>query len=508
MSGPGAASSIPRPPAPHVAIVGGGLAGQAAAIALAGRGLRITLIESRNRLGGRATSFLDPATGEALDNCQHVAMGCCTNLADFCRRTGIRDLFRPLHTPVFFERDGRVSEFRAGSLPAPFHLTRAFVGARYLSWTDKLRLAAAMVALRLDTRGRYGETFGAWLDRHGQTARCRDHFWTPVLVSALNDQLDRLDYGLSRKILLDGFLRSRDAHVIEVPAAPLLHLYDECMRPQLAAREIDLRTGRAVRTLRTDDDGLLAGLTFRDGEVLDADFVILAVPFQRVGDLIPQSLRPALARPLEAVATMEPSPITGVHLWFDRQAVTVPHAVVLDRLVQWVFDHTAFAEGGGDGSSQHLQVVISASHELLALGKDQILARVVDDLAALWPAVREATLLRSWVVTEHAATFALPPGIEWVRPPQRTRVDGLVLAGDWTATTWPATMEGAVRSGYLAAEVVLQDLGRAERLLRPDLKPGRLARWLLGPSPPSRPLGAFYPEDVRPDDLMALPPGG
>jgi uncharacterized protein with NAD-binding domain and iron-sulfur cluster len=197
---------------------------------------------------------------------------------------------------------------------------------------------------------------------------------------------------------------------------------------------------------------------------------------------------------LRGVRSLESSPITGVHLWFDRPVCPFDHVVTPGRLVQWIFNHTAIQGRFGSDvpvpvdtesvsimhESQYLQVVISASYDLLAFDKSAIRDAVLADLTTIWPKASEARLLRSWVVTEHGATFAVRPGVDKLRPPQRTPIDGLFLAGDWTDTGWPATMEGAVRSGYLAAEGILKDLDRPIRLLRPDLKPGRIAKWLLG----------------------------
>jgi uncharacterized protein with NAD-binding domain and iron-sulfur cluster len=231
-------------------------------------------------------------------------------------------------------------------------------------------------------------------------------------------------------------------------------------------------------------------VTLRTGEFLPADFVVLAVPFDRADRLLADALReriPALAN----LGAIPSSPITGVHLWFDRPVCPFDHVVTPGRLIHWVFNHTAIqgrrAAAGVDREDspergQYLQLVISASYDLLALDKVAIRDRVLDDLAAIWPSAREAELLRWWVVTEHGATFAVRPGIEALRPPQRTPIDGLFLAGDWTDTGWPATMEGAVRSGYLAAQEILKDLDRPSRLLRPGLPSGALARWLFGPA--------------------------
>jgi uncharacterized protein with NAD-binding domain and iron-sulfur cluster len=239
-----------------------------------------------------------------------------------------------------------------------------------------------------------------------------------------------------------------------------------------------------VKAVDFDGDGGVAGVTLRSGESVPADFVVLSVPFDRVASMLPDEARgrlPSLARLDEFRA----SPITGVHLWFDREVCPVEHVVTVGRLVQWVFNHTALqGRRASDGKGQYLQIVISASYDLVAMDNASIRDAVLSDLASIWPASREATLERWRVVTEHGATFAVRPGVDAIRPPQRTAIDGLFLAGDWTDTGWPATMEGAVRSGYKAAEGILADLDRPDTLIRPELPEGRLSRLLLGPPTP------------------------
>jgi squalene-associated FAD-dependent desaturase len=475
-------TSFTRPAPPRVVIVGGGLAGLAAAVALAGRDLNIRLIESRPRLGGRASSFPDPGSGELVDNCQHVSMACCTNLADFCRRVGTADLFRREPGVLFLSPEGRYSTLKAGPLPAPFHLSGSFLRANYLTFPERLRVAYGLMRLVLDRAEGSTEPFADWLRRHAQTEQTIGRYWATVLVSALNERLEMMDVGHARKVFVDGFLRTREGYRMELPLVPLGELYGTRLESWLAGQGVSVRLTTGVKSVDFDDSGAVAGVTLRSGETVPADFVVLAVPFDRVAGMLSEDARgrlPTLAR----LDEFHSSPITGVHLWFDREVCPVDHVVTVGRLVQWIFNHTALqGRRANDGKGQYLQIVISASYDLVSMDNAAIRDAVLADLASIWPSARAATLERWRVVTEHGATFAVRPGVDAIRPQQRTAIDGLFLAGDWTDTGWPATMEGAVRSGYRAAEGILADLDRPEPLIRPGLPEGRLSRVLLGPS--------------------------
>ncbi|GIW87378.1 MAG: phytoene dehydrogenase [Isosphaeraceae bacterium] len=470
-----------RPDPPRVVVVGGGLAGLAAAVALADRGLRLTVLESRPWLGGRAGSFSDPAVGGWVDLCQHVAMGCCTNLEDYCARIGTQNQFRTLPGVRFLARDAPPSIWKADPLPAPLHLARAFWSSRFLSWGDKVRIAQALGRL-IRSRPSQPRPIGLWLSEHGQTPRTIRRFWEPILVSALNDRLDRLDLASARQVFVDGFVKNRHAHIVRIPTVPLARVIGEPAAAWLRARGVELRTGVAAVGIECEPEGAVERVRLRDGGAIEADFVVLAVPFHRVADLVGAALRariPALAH-LDQFQAM---PITGIHLWFDQMVVPVDHAALIDLTLHWVFNHGKFSTATASG--QYVQCVVSASTELAAQPNEAVIRIALDDLARFWPEARPERL-RAWrVVTEHRATFAPRPGIERIRPPQRTSIDGLFLAGDWTQTGWPSTMEGAVRSGYLAAEAILQDLGRPASILAPDLPAEPLAAWLL--REPTRP---------------------
>jgi squalene-associated FAD-dependent desaturase len=431
----------------RVVIIGAGLAGLAAASALAPRGFRVTLLESRPRLGGRAGSFTDTLTGQLVDACQHVSMGCCTSFAHFCRTIGIDHLLAPQPRLWFITPDRRVSPFFADPLPAPFHLARTFFFAHYLSVFDKLAIAWGLLCLARESADADGP-FLPWLRHHGQSARAIERFWNVVLVSALNEEPERIGLRYARKVFVDAFLRDRKGFEVQVPTVPLGRLYGDELRAWLDRHGIDLRLGQGVRQLLVDD-GQVSGLELRSGEQLTADWYICAVPFDRLLDLLPAPLQDLSY--FANLRHLETSPITSIHLWYDRPITSLPHAVLVGCVGQWLFARGETAPG-----EHYFQVVVSASRAFRGLRHDEVQRRIIAELAALFPAARSARLLRSRSVTEHAATFSAVSGVDRWRPAQTSPIHNLLVAGDWTATGWPATMEGAVRSGYLAVEALVQ----------------------------------------------------
>lgn len=519
----------------HVIVVGGGLAGLAAAAALATRGLRITLLESRPRWGGRASSFVDQATGEPIDNCQHVNLGCGTNFRHFCQTVGIESFFVREKKLMFIGPDGRASSFSAALLPAPLHLFPSLIGLGYLSLAEKWQLARGLRSLAsTDPTGCGNETFLQWLQRHGQSPGVIERFWHVVLVSALSETLDRLDVSHARKVFVDAFLANRHGWEVWLPTVPLDELYGVHLEQWLAARNVILRRQSGVKQVlfedRTASAGgvkagaesvpLATGVELRSGERIAADHVIVAVPQNLVLGLLPDAWHSA--PPLAGIGQLETAPISSVHLWFDRPITTLRHAVFVSRLSQWMFNRSAIGARGGtrqisssdppippllrggevdaaaparssvDGGAanseirnpkseiHYYQVVISASREVQAMGQEETIQRVVEELATVWPEARAATLVHSRLVTEHKAVVSMLPGVDRLRPVQQSPIGNLQLAGDWTNTGWPGTMEGAVRSGYLAAENVLRRCGSPETLLAPDLPRALLSKLFFG----------------------------
>jgi squalene-associated FAD-dependent desaturase len=438
----------------EVAVVGGGLAGLATALAAGSAGHTVTVFEARPFLGGRATSYpLNTADegGPTIDNCQHVLLHCCTNLIDFYRRLGVQDRIH-FHREVYWvEPGGRVSRMRRGLLPAPFHFTESFARLHFLSAADKISIGQALLAVQREFRKRTDlehMTMLDWLREKKQTQRAIERFWRQVLVSAVNEELDCMAAIHGLQVFFLGFLSRADSYEVGIPNVPLAQLYSDDAWAKYPQIEIVHRA--VVQRLHLGNNTVSHLMV--NGERVTAEAYVLAVPFERVAALAPD-LRIDFSR-------FTHSPITGIHLWFDRAITELPHATLLDRTIQWMFNKQ-------DG--RHIQLVVSASRSLVGMKRDEVIELALRELKDFFPRATEAQLERAHVVKEVRATFSAAPNLEELRPFSATSVPNLFLAGDWTRSGWPATMEGAVRSGYLAAEAVLGSLGDARQFLLPDV---------------------------------------
>jgi zeta-carotene desaturase len=411
--------------------------------------------------------------GESIDNCQHVTLRCCTNLEDFYRRIGAFGRIRYYDRLVFAGARGERSEIRPSALPAPLHLAPAFATARFLNWQDKLGIARALfTVVRCAGKPVFASPISMleWLKQQRQTQQAIDRFWGIVLISALNEDLDRIDAAYGIAVFWKAFLSNRDGFSVGIPAVPLTELYT------LSNERIDVHTRCGVAELLVEEESI-AGVRLDDGSEVRADYCIAATTFDRLRQMLPPGLR---NRQVFADLTrFEVSPITSVHFWFDRSMMPELFLAALDRTIQWVFNKTKLSAAVDNGvSGEYLQLVISASHALTGKPQKEIIELCRRELAELIPQTAGAEPTRSIVVRENAATFSPRPGCDRWRADQRTSIRNLFLAGDWTQTGWPATMEGAVRSGYLAAEGILEETGRRVPLVLPELPVSRLARWL------------------------------
>ena len=477
-------SAPPSPTPPHgteppTVIVGGGLAGLSAAVGLATQGRPALLFESRLRLGGRAGSFHDSATEEWIDHCQHVGMGCCTSLLWLIQTVGLEECFRRDRTLHFVappdsasSRPPLIHRFQAAHLPAPLHLLPGLSQLKYLDGRQRREIRRGMLALARCSGPDLDRSFDAWLAEHGQSPESVAGFWEVILVSALSESLDHIAVSHARHVFVSGFLGHRSGWELIVPRVALEEIYGKRLSGWLADHGVEVRTGSGVRRVEWENERVV-GVRLADESVVAADRVVLAVPHHRLANLLPEPLdtHPQIT----ALEQLDTAPIAAVHLWFDRPVTDLPHAVLVGRLGQWVFRRESPSESG-----DYLQVVISAAHHVAGRDREEVISEVLAELRAIWPESAEARLHRSRLVIEHRAVVSPRPGTDSLRPQQLSPWTGLYLAGDWTHTGWPSTMEGAVRSGLSAAEAVLADLSVPTQLQPPDLVPGRLAGWLLG----------------------------
>jgi zeta-carotene desaturase len=442
---------------------------------LSDKGFRVTLFEKRPFLGGRASSWEQPGTGEVVDNCQHVLFRVCTNLMEFYHRIGVADQIRWYDQMTFIEPGGRTSVMKSSPLPAPLHTAPSFLRFSFLNAADKLCIARALVPLTLTDQRDTGQSFQHWLNQHGQTKQAVERFWRPILVSALSEELDLISISAAAQVVRES-MKSPAARQMGVPTVPLTDLYNVA-GDYIRARGGVLHFRRAVETFAADSSQVRVRPKRREENREDNpeelfDYLILALPFDNLDRVLPEAPESAPIR--EKLSHFETAPITGIHLWFDRQISDLDHAVLLDRTIQWMFHKSRLqpirAQAGASALGSYIELVVSSSKTLIDKSRTEIVDLALSEVREFFPDAREANLVKSTVIKELHATYSPRPGIDAHRPTAATAWPRVFLAGDWTATGWPATMEGAVRSGYLAAEVLARPAGRNDcRFLSPDL---------------------------------------
>ncbi|HLH64214.1 MAG TPA: hydroxysqualene dehydroxylase HpnE [Solirubrobacteraceae bacterium] len=445
---PVAQPPLVAPARPRVAVVGGGLAGISAALRLADDGARVTLLESRGRLGGAAFSFT--RDGLLADNGQHVFLRCCTEYLRLVARIGAGALVTlqdRLSIPVLAP-GGRSARLARGGLPAPLHLAGALARYPFLSPAGRLAAARAMRALRAvdpDDPSADRRSFGDWLAQHGQDARAVQALWELVARPTLNLAAGDASLAQAAFVFQHGLLSDAGAADVGYATVPLGEIHDVAARRALARAGVDVQLRRGVAAIVCDGEGFR--IESGGAPSLDVDAVVLAVPHDRAARLLPACAgvdRAALAR-------LGSSPIVNLHVVYDRRVLEHPFAVGVDTPVQWLFDRT---RPSGLCAGQYLAVSLSGAEAELDMTVEELRARFLPALAELLPLARGARVERFFVTRSHAATFRAAPGSRSLRPGARTALEGLVLAGAFTDTGWPATMEGAVRSGLAAAREV------------------------------------------------------
>jgi zeta-carotene desaturase len=437
--------------APGTVVVGAGFAGVAAAVDLARRGARVTLLEERRRAGGRAFSWADPESGETIDNGQHLLMGCYTATRELLRILGTEHLvlFQRRLSLKSVERGGRVMSLSCPSLPSPTHLLAGLMALKGLRARDRWALLRAAPFL-LRPPGA-GLTVEDWLDRLGQTENLRERFWRPVALATLNEETDVAAASLLAAVLKEAFGGSAAATGLGIPGAGLSELYAGPAERYLRERGGDLRSGCTVDRILTEA-GRAVAVIVREGDPIPCDSVVLAVPHTAAGGILPREAIEANPR-LERLDELGISAIVSVNLWFDREVTGMDLFGLLGSPIQFVFNKCAlWSDGPSRGT--YLACVASAASNLAAEPNDRIRAVAEEEIRRHLPAAREAKVVRSMVVREKMATFSGRPEVLTLRPRARTAVANFALAGDWTDTGLPGTIEGAVRSGFAAARII------------------------------------------------------
>ncbi|MBI1870988.1 MAG: FAD-dependent oxidoreductase [Chlamydiae bacterium] len=439
-------------PTQTVTVIGGGLSGLSTATRLAEKGLRVSVFEKRNTLGGRASSTWDPETHELIDNCQHVLLSSSTQLIDFYRRLQIESKITFHDEFLFIEPGGQTSKLTPSKWPFPFHLLPSFFNLKFLAPKDKWAILKALILMAFTSKRQltylHSISFLDWLKQHHQTNLAIERFWRVIVVSALNEDLKRVSAYYAFKIFRETFLKNKTGHQMGIPNVPLSEIYSKPVIEYLERCHGKVFFQKKAEKINIENNRVKE-IIFKDGSVVQSDFYVLALPFYELLEILPRQV--IEQNNLDPLRNLESSPITGIHLFFEEPITEIESAMLLDRKIQWVFNKTRnFKKWVGKG--QYLQLVISASREFIPLSKKEVLELVMKELEEFFPKARKVKLKRAIVFKELYATFSPTPQCDTFRPEQKTKIANLWMVGDWTKTDWPATMESAVLSGNLAAE--------------------------------------------------------
>ena len=438
-----------------VLIIGGGFAGLSAGVALAEAGRKVLLLEQKPHLGGRARSFRDPTTGSMVDNGQHLFMGCYHATIRFLMTIGTLDRldFQPRLKVPFLDHDGRLTRLDCPDWPAPWHLLVGVLRSRSFSLAQKLEVMKMGKGIRGANQRAApvaGESVAAWLTRRGQSKALQRNFWDLICIAAMNEDPRVASAQLFERVLRLALFSSPADSRLGIARVGLSECYTAEAKSYIEARGGLVHTGRSVKQLCVSSNRC-QGVSLEDRTGIECAEVISAVPWHQLASLLPGDL--LRSEPLFAGAlALQPAPIISINLWFDAPITDLEFVGLRGTTVQWLFDRSCILGVPG----HHISLVLSGAHEHVNLSKEELLATALRELAEVLPGARKAKVVRSLVIKERFATFSPRPEAESLRPAARTPLAGFYLAGDWTATGLPATIEGAVQSGYTAAGEVLK----------------------------------------------------
>jgi hydroxysqualene dehydroxylase len=438
----------------RVVIIGGGFAGLAAGVGLSERGVEVLVLERRNHLGGRAYSFVDAKTGDVVDNGQHLFMGCYHHTVAFLEKIGRLDRLKFQDRPRvdFLDREG-FTRFDCPPLPAPLHVLAGLLKMKGLGIGDKLRTFNIGRAISSNGKRSTGAlTVDQWLDQLGQSQRIKQRFWYPIVVATLNQSPDIASARMLKVVLQEAFGGSSKDSSIGISRVGLSDLYTDGASDFIEARGGAVQTGAQVRELIIES-GVVVAVELKDGQRVEGDYFISAVPPEALFAILPDKLK---NQEFAALMALGSSPIVSINLWFDRPIIDREFAGLLGTRSQWIFNKDMILSPGKE--SNQVAVIISAARAFVDWAKNDLVEMAISELHELLPASRTATLLHSVIVKEREATLSHSVKSDSLRPGPRTSISNLILAGDWTDTGLPATIESAVMSGDVAAEAIPEGL--------------------------------------------------
>ena len=438
-----------------VTIIGGGLAGLSAAVELSSAGFRVTLIEQRRFLGGRAYSFFDKNTGLELDNGQHILMGCYENTFRFLEKIGVTDklYFLKNFCVDFLDTTGTAYRLNCLPLPAPFHILSGILRFKAISLSERIRMLnmAKGVMFGNTTNSSHDLTITEWLKRLGQGEKARETLWDIITLATMNEHPDKSSAAIFRNVMKKAFFSLRRNSRIVLPVVPLSRLFAEAAEIYINKNGGSIEKGIAVSELLTGNNSV-SGVKLKDGRVFHGDYYISAVPYYSVQRLLAGTAG-FLGTELNSVPGLRPSPIISIHLLFNKPLTEQTFVALLNSPIQWVFNkEKIFRDTTYRGL---LSLVISGAHEYIDVPSEKLVERALRELKKVFPDTSPARLLCSKVIKERHATFSPQPGVDKFRPSQKTSIKNLFLAGDWTDTGLPATIEGAVLSGHKCAKAIV-----------------------------------------------------
>jgi zeta-carotene desaturase len=449
-------ANSPRQSSFDAVVIGGGLSGLAAAVELASRGGKVALFEQAPRLGGRCYSYLDEKTGDVVDNGQHILLGAYHNLIRYLTTIGTIQFLKTqsrLSLPFHHPSKGH-GMFEIPSLPKPFHLTTGMLKFKLLPFRDRQKLLRIGLALnRWDQqmeKALSALTVEEWLGGLHQSEEARKCFWYPIAISVMNEVPEKACALLFARSLRAAFLGKKSDSVMLIPTVGQTELYVTGAETFLRLRGTELRLNTEVESIEISGS-TSAGVRLKSGERIQAKHVISTVPYHSLLKLIPQKFR--RERPFADLSAFESSPIISMHLWFDREFMDEDFLGLIGKEIQWVFNRRKFMTSGGEGTG-YLSCIVSGARSLVDFTKEKLVALALRDIHAVYPSSRNAKITSSIVIKEKRATFSPTCQIEPLRPSCETPIDNLYLAGDWTNTGLPATIEGAVMSGFAVSRLV------------------------------------------------------